>query len=188
VRDELQPEPPLVRHLEDTSPHPADPVPQRLLGGRQADQATSIGIPSSDRCSRNRSRSGMRREEVDPRAAGSLRADLRWPPAPTPAFAWGRSGRVRGGQLVVHKLGGGGVAVTGVVFNEPMDEHTCEAAGRDLDLETGAALLAELTAAVRDSERLPARAVLAAGRLAGSEVAERVGGLPLDLVLAPTAG
>ena len=57
-------------------------------------------------------------------------------------------------------------------------------AGSDLGLEAGAVLLAELSEDVRGAERLLARAVVAAGRLAGSRVAERVHGLTLDMVLA----
>jgi hypothetical protein len=52
------------------------------------------------------------------------------------------------------------------------------------DLEAGSVLLTELCEQVRTANAATARAVLAAGELAGSGVAERVEGLPLDLVLA----
>jgi hypothetical protein len=58
------------------------------------------------------------------------------------------------------------------------------AAGRDLDLEEGSVVLAELGEAARAINAATARAVLAAGRLVGSGVCEQIEGLPLDLYLA----
>jgi hypothetical protein len=61
---------------------------------------------------------------------------------------------------------------------------TAFAVDAGLDLEAGSVLLAELCEQVHAAESALARAVVAAGRLAGAGVAERIERLPLDLVLA----
>lgn len=71
-----------------------------------------------------------------------------------------------------------GVSTTGAAANQAPAEHEMAASPDDL---------AELVSTVAEIERLQAQATVLAGRLAGSGVAEREEGLPLDLLLAAEA-